>query len=96
MHVNYYCDTCGKAYPNEKEAMACEKKHEEDARIAKEFEEARVLAKEKIEKAEESLEQLKAEYEEKYGCDYYEDEEVNYDEYDAEDLLNAISKLINA
>lgn len=26
MHVNYYCDTCGKAYPNEKEAMECEKK----------------------------------------------------------------------
>lgn len=34
MHVNYYCDTCGKAYPNEKEAMECEKKHAEEARVA--------------------------------------------------------------
>ena len=96
MHVNYYCDTCGKAYPNEKEAMACEKKHEEDARIAKEFEEARVLAKEKIEKAEESLEQLKTEYEEKYGCSYYEEEMEDCSDFDVEDLLNAISELLNA
>jgi hypothetical protein len=41
MHVNYYCDTCGKAYPNEKEAMECEKKHAKDLVIlAAHYEEA--------------------------------------------------------
>ena len=50
MHVNYYCDTCGKAYPNEKEAMECEKKHAEEARVAKELEEAKTQARKDIEK----------------------------------------------
>ena len=56
MHVNYYCDTCGKAYPNEKEAMECEKKHAEEARVAKELEEAKTQARKDIEKAETKLE----------------------------------------
>lgn len=68
MHVNYYCDTCGKAYPNEKEAIDCEKKHTEEARAAKEKEEERLLAKKAIDEASEKLSTLKAEYDLKYGA----------------------------
>ena len=99
MHVNYYCDTCGKAYPNEKESMECEKKHAEEARVAKELEEAKTQAKKDIEEAETKLVELKKEYEEKYGsssstCKCVDECEAS-DEIRFGDFLEAIIELLS-
>ena len=99
MHVNYYCDTCGKAYPNEKEAMNCEKKHAEEARVAKELEEAKAQAEKDIEEAEKKLVELKKEFEDKYGsgastCKCIDECEFA-DEISFADFIDAIIKLLS-
>ena len=99
MHVNYYCDTCGKAYPNEKEAMECEKKHAEEARVAKELEEAKAQAEKDIEEAEKKLVELKKEFEDKYGsgastCKCIDECEFA-DEISFADFMDAIIKLLS-
>lgn len=99
MHVNYYCDICGKACPNEKDAMECEKKHAEEARVAKELEEAKTQAKKDIEEAEKKLVELKKEYEEKYGsssstCKYVDKCEAA-DAISFRDFMEAVIELLS-